>query len=86
MVFLNSCINKFDIICLFETWIVDDKLKFDIDGYINYNFYSKWDKSDGILVCINNLIQVNYVKFADIYFCSFLHLNFSNNETLADLT
>lgn len=86
IVFLNSSKVKFDIICLNETWLAENVLDFNIDGYVNYNYYSKLNKSDGISVYINNLIPVTFVKLGVIDYCSSLHIQFSNNETLSYLT
>jgi len=56
IVFLDSCNIKFDVICLYETWLADNKLDYYIDGYDNYKYYSKLNKSDGISVYINSSI------------------------------
>lgn len=59
IIFLDSCSLKFDVICPCEIWPVENKLDYHIDGYDNYNYYSKLNTSDEISVYINSLIQVN---------------------------
>jgi len=86
IVFLDSCNTKFDVICLYETWLVDNKLDYYIDGYDNYNYYSKLNKSDGISVYINSSFQVNSVILGKIDFCSSLSIHFSNNNDNLNLT
>lgn len=44
IVFLSSCDFVFDIIYLCETWLKADTLKFEIDSYINYNYYRQLNK------------------------------------------
>lgn len=73
-IFLCTTDIKFDIICLFETWLEKDTFDFRIDGFSSYNYYSKLNKSDGITVFIRNSIKINSILFGEINFCSFMKL------------
>lgn len=65
---------------------MENFLDFNIDGYVNYNNYIKFNTSDGISVYIYNLIQVNFVKSRAVAYCSSLNIQFSNNEKFSYLS
>jgi len=85
IIFLSTSDIKFDIICLFETWLENDTFDFHIDGFKSYNYYKKLNKSDGITVFIRNSCKVNSVHLGLINYCSSMNLNISINESVLNL-
>lgn len=84
-VFLNTTDIKFDIICLFETWLEKDTFDFTMDGFSSINYYSKLNKSDGITVFMRNSIKINSVNLGELNFCSSLNLSIVLNDSTLNL-
>lgn len=85
LIFLSTTNIKFDIICLFETWLEKDTFDFTMDGFSSFNYYSKLNKSDGITVFMRNSIKINSVNLGEISFCSSLNLNIIYNDSTLNL-
>lgn len=60
---IRSIYKHFDVFIVIlitscETWLENNSSNFGIDGYTNYNYYRKFNKSDKILVFIRNVLSV----------------------------
>lgn len=85
IIFLNNCEVIFDVICLVETWLDDNSLEFEIEGYINFNYYRKLNKSDGISIYIRNTINVNTINYDVVDHCSSINFNLLKNNSIFNI-